>query len=103
MRSISVIIFRAAEIVPQVARNRLLLQQQLQAQALDVALLAVDLARPAAAAFSALCFRRFVLQRCGTPAEIASSHSAPISMSFSIQQLQLLVKPASHHPNLPVM
>ena len=85
----------------QVARNGLLLQQELHAQALDLALLVVDLALEGRGLLRAL-FVCFVFQRVHGGGDCILTQRTHFN-ELSIEQLQLLVKPDPHQPNLPVM
>lgn len=85
----------------RVARNGLLLQQELHAQALDLALLVVDLALEGSGLLRAL-FVCFVFQRVHGSGDRILTQRTHFN-ELSIEQLQLLVKPDPHQPNLPVM
>ena len=86
--------------LPQVARDRLLLEQQLEAEGFDIPLLLVDLRVQ----------RRDLLReahvsvrhRLGGQCDHLFAPRAHFDQ-LSVQQRKLLVKPASHHPNLPVI
>ena len=83
----------------QVARNGLLLQQELHTQALDLALLVVALQR--GRLFGALLVR-FIFQRVHGSGDRVLAQRAHFNQ-FPVEQLQLLVKADAHQPNLPVM
>ena len=85
----------------QVARDRLLLQQELHTQALDLALLMVDLALQRGRLFGALLVR-FIFQRVHGGGDRVLAQRAHFNQ-FPVEQLQLLVKADAHQPNLPVM
>ena len=84
----------------QIARDRLLLQQELEAQRLDVALLLVDLRveRPDLLRQLRICLR----ERPGRERDDFLAQCAHLD-HLLIQECELFIKPASHQPNLPVM
>ena len=76
--------------LPQVPGHGLLLQQQLQAQGLDVPLLLVDLPLRSQRGLRQAPSSPF--SRAFAAAEMASSHRAPMLDQFHVQLFQLLVK-----------
>ena len=90
--------FQGRRDLPQIPCHRLLLQKQLQAQGLDVPLLAVDLRvqRGHLTGQSAVS-QRFSRQSDALLAQCAHFNELPLQLG------QLFIKPASHYPNLPVM
>ena len=84
----------------QIARDRLLLQQELEAQRLDVALLLVDLGIERR---DLLCQLRICLcEGLGRERDHFLAQCAHLD-HLLIQERELFIKPASHQPNLPVM
>ena len=93
------IIFSAAEIWRR-SRDGLLLEQELEAQRLDVALLLVDLGIERRDALRQLRIRLregLGCERDDLLAQCAHFDELPLQLG------QLFIKPASHYPNLPVM
>ena len=86
--------------LPQVAGHRLLVQQKAQAQVLNVPLLAVDVTlQPRHLSGQGRVALRQGLGRHGDGLLTQSAHLDQLPVELG----QLLVKLASHHPNLPVM
>ena len=86
--------------LPQVARDGLLLQKKLQAERFDAALLLVGL-------LLQFCDRRglrhvLLLERLRGQTDRAGAGRAHFGQLL-IERCELLVKFASHYPNLPVM
>ena len=86
--------------LPQVARHRLLLQKELEAERLDAVLHAVDLAVERHDLFRhGKVARGNRLARKGNDLFTKRAHLRQLAA----EQRKLLVKSASHYPNLPVM
>ena len=92
--------FQGGGDLAQVPGHRLLLQQQLQAQGLDGALLLVDLRVQGAhlGGQGGVSLR----QGLGSQGDDLLAQGAHFD-ELPVQQRQLLVKLSSHYPNLPVM
>ena len=84
----------------QVARDRLLLEQELEAQRLNVALLPVDLRVERLDLLRQLRIR--LRERLGRECDDFLAQCAHLD-HLLIQECELFIKPASHQPNLPVM
>ena len=84
----------------QVARDRLLLEQELETQRLNIALLLVDLRVERPDLLRQLRIR--LRERLGRERDDLLAQRAHLD-HLPVQERELFIKPASHQPNLPVM